>query len=63
MASTTSWSISRAAKIRGRRPCRRDELRDDAGPVGRKAGVEHDVINAGDAPVSFVEIELKRQPG
>jgi beta-alanine degradation protein BauB len=30
---------------------------------GRKAGVEHDVITAGDAPVSFVEIELKRQPG
>jgi hypothetical protein len=29
---------------------------------GRKAGVEHDVINAGDAPVSSVEIELKRQP-
>jgi beta-alanine degradation protein BauB len=29
----------------------------------RKAEVEHDVINAGDAPVSFVEIELKRQPG
>jgi len=29
----------------------------------RKAGVEHDVINAGDAPVTFVEIELKRQPG
>jgi quercetin dioxygenase-like cupin family protein len=29
----------------------------------RKAGVEHDVINAGDTPVTFVEIELKRQPG
>ena len=27
----------------------------------RKAGVEHDVINAGDAPVTFVEIELKRR--
>ena len=26
----------------------------------RQAGVEHDVINAGDAPVTFVEIELKR---
>jgi beta-alanine degradation protein BauB len=29
----------------------------------RKAGVEHDVVNAGDAPLSFVEIELKRRPG
>jgi len=28
----------------------------------RNAGVEHDVINAGDAPVTFVEIEIKR-PG
>lgn len=28
----------------------------------RRAGVEHDVINAGDAPVTFVEIELKRAP-
>jgi len=26
----------------------------------RRAGVEHDVINAGDAPVTFVEIELKQ---
>lgn len=25
----------------------------------RDAGVEHNVINAGDAPMSFVEIELK----
>ena len=29
----------------------------------RKAGVEHDVINAGAEPLAFVEIELKRQPG
>ncbi|MGO8919107.1 MAG: cupin domain-containing protein [Stellaceae bacterium] len=28
----------------------------------RNAGIEHDVINAGDAPVTFVEIEIKR-PG
>ena len=26
----------------------------------RRAGVEHDVINVGDAPVTFVEIEMKR---
>ncbi|HUH85427.1 MAG TPA: cupin domain-containing protein [Stellaceae bacterium] len=26
----------------------------------RKAGVEHDVINAGAASVTFIEIELKR---
>ena len=26
----------------------------------RLAGVEHDVINAGDAPLSFVEVESKR---
>ena len=26
----------------------------------RDAGVEHNVINGGDAPMSFVEIELKR---
>ena len=25
----------------------------------RDAGVEHNVINAGDAPMSFVEVELK----
>ena len=25
----------------------------------RAAGVEHNVINAGDAPMSFVEVELK----
>ena len=25
-----------------------------------RAGVEHDVINAGPAPLSFVEIETKR---
>jgi beta-alanine degradation protein BauB len=29
----------------------------------RKAGVEHNVLNAGAAPMAFVEIELKRQPG
>jgi beta-alanine degradation protein BauB len=29
----------------------------------RKAGVEHDVINAGGAPFAFVEIELKDRPG
>jgi quercetin dioxygenase-like cupin family protein len=26
----------------------------------RKAGVEHDVINIGDTPVTFVEVEIKR---
>jgi quercetin dioxygenase-like cupin family protein len=29
----------------------------------RKAGVEHDVINVGNALYAFVEVELKRQPG
>ena len=28
----------------------------------RKAGVEHDVINAGDQPLAFVEIELLDHP-
>lgn len=29
----------------------------------RPAGVEHNVVNAGAAPLSFVEIELKHLPG
>lgn len=29
----------------------------------RTAGVEHNVVNAGDAPLSFVEVELKHLPG
>ena len=29
----------------------------------RKAGVEHDVLNAGSEPFAFVEIELKHRPG
>lgn len=29
----------------------------------RDAGVEHNVVNAGDAPLAFVEIELKGLPG
>lgn len=29
----------------------------------RDAGVEHNVVNAGVAPLSFVEIELKALPG
>jgi len=29
----------------------------------RKAGVEHDVINAGTKPLRFIEIELKDRPG
>lgn len=29
----------------------------------RVAGVEHNVINGGDAPLSFVETELKHLPG
>ncbi len=29
----------------------------------RKAGVEHDVINAGNSPFAFIEIELKDRPG
>jgi beta-alanine degradation protein BauB len=33
------------------------------GAYFRKAGVEHDVINAGDTPFAFIEIELKDRPG
>jgi beta-alanine degradation protein BauB len=29
----------------------------------REAGVEHNVVNAGEAPMCFVEIELKHRPG
>ena len=29
----------------------------------RPAGVEHNVVNAGAAPLSFVEIEIKAWPG
>ena len=29
----------------------------------RKAGVEHDVVNAGAEPFAFVEVELKDRPG
>ncbi|HEY2685614.1 MAG TPA: cupin domain-containing protein [Steroidobacteraceae bacterium] len=29
----------------------------------RKAGVEHNVINGGGAPLAFVEVELKDHPG
>jgi mannose-6-phosphate isomerase-like protein (cupin superfamily) len=29
----------------------------------RDAGVEHNVVNAGDAPLSFVEVELKHVVG
>lgn len=29
----------------------------------RKAGVEHDVMNAGDTPFAFIEVELKDRPG
>ena len=39
------------------------ETRDVTVPAGtayrRDAGVEHNVINAGHAPMSFIEIELK----
>jgi mannose-6-phosphate isomerase-like protein (cupin superfamily) len=40
-----------------------DTVREVLVPAGtayvRDAGVEHDVINAGAAPMSFVEVELK----
>ena len=29
----------------------------------RKAGVEHDVVNVGNALYAFAEVELKRQKG
>lgn len=39
------------------------ETREVEVPAGaayrRDAGVEHNVINAGDAPMSFIEVELK----
>lgn len=50
-----------AAKIRAVGPS--GETSFEMAPGGsyfRRAGVEHDVINAGDAPATFVEIELKR---
>ena len=50
-----------AAKIRAVGPG--GDIRFEMAPGGcyfRKAGVEHDVINAGDAPVTFIDIELKR---
>jgi beta-alanine degradation protein BauB len=53
-----------AAKIRAVGPAGETSFEMAAGQsYFRKAGVEHDVINAGTAPVIFVEIELKRQPG
>ncbi len=33
------------------------------GAYFRKAGVEHDVINAGEGAFAFIEIELKDRPG
>jgi quercetin dioxygenase-like cupin family protein len=34
-----------------------------AGAVYRRdAGVEHNVVNGGDAPMSFVEVEIKAEP-
>jgi quercetin dioxygenase-like cupin family protein len=32
-------------------------------PYFRAAGVEHDVINAGEATLTFIEVELKEHPG
>jgi mannose-6-phosphate isomerase-like protein (cupin superfamily) len=32
-------------------------------PYARMAGVEHNVVNAGSAPLSFVETELKHLIG
>jgi mannose-6-phosphate isomerase-like protein (cupin superfamily) len=29
----------------------------------RTAGVEHNVVNAGAAPLAFIEVELKHLPG
>jgi len=29
----------------------------------REAGVEHNVVNAGDVPMAFVEVELLSRPG
>ncbi len=50
-----------AAKIRAVGPAGETSFEMAPGQAYfRKAGVEHDVINAGDAPVTFVEIELKR---
>ncbi|HXY98744.1 MAG TPA: cupin domain-containing protein [Stellaceae bacterium] len=50
-----------AAKIRAVGPTGETSFEMAAGQsYFRKAGVEHDVINVGDAPAAFVEIEIKR---
>lgn len=49
-----------AAKIRAVGP--QGDITFEMAPGGsyfRKAGVEHDVINVGEAPVTFIEVELK----
>lgn len=53
-----------AAKIRAVGPTGETSFEMSPGQAYfRKAGVEHDVINAGDEPVAFVEVELKRSRG
>jgi beta-alanine degradation protein BauB len=40
------------------------EIQRKAGDAyNRKAGVEHDVMNGSDAPMAFIEIEIKRPEG
>jgi beta-alanine degradation protein BauB len=40
------------------------EIQRKAGDTyNRKAGVEHDVMNGSDAPMAFIEIEIKRAEG
>jgi beta-alanine degradation protein BauB len=52
-----------AAKIRAVGPAGETSFEMAAGQsYFRNAGVEHDVINVGNDPVTFVEIEIKR-PG
>ncbi len=36
-------------------------LRKAGDSYGRAAGIKHDVMNSSDAPMAFIEIEIKRQ--
>ena len=41
----------------------RERLAEQMGGEERVAGVEHNVVNAGAGPLSFVETEVKAFPG
>jgi quercetin dioxygenase-like cupin family protein len=53
-----------AGRIKAAGPAGESQMELRAGEAYfRKAGVEHDVINVGNAVYTFVEVEMKRQPG